>query len=102
MRAGRWRAAWLAMESDSGGDLDDEDRGHEKVHGGAERRPPPCAGNVVAALLPPVLEAMAGIAEHEEPRRSGDGGGGKQDEGESDAAFDGDDPGPSVCHREPM
>jgi hypothetical protein len=50
------------MKSDSGKDLDGENRGDEPVDGGAERRPPPCAGHVVAALLPEVFETMTCVA----------------------------------------
>src|SRR6266496_3488979 len=97
----RWLVHWLVMESGSCNDLDEENHGDEPVDGGAEGGPPPCAGNVVAAFLPEVLETMGCVAQDEEPGRSGDARRGKQDEGASDAALDGDDPGPSVCDREP-
>src|SRR6267154_3645733 len=97
----RWPAAWLVMKAGSGNDLDGENDGDEPVDGGAERRPPPCAGDVVAALLPEVLEAMACVAQDQEPGRSGDGRRGQQDEGAGDAALDGDYLGSSVRHCEP-
>src|SRR6266702_4516468 len=78
-RVCRWPVAWLMMKSGSRNDLDDENHGDEPVDGGAERRPPPCAGNVVAALLPEVLEAVACVAQNQEPGRSGDACGGKQE-----------------------
>src|SRR5690348_2001960 len=93
--------AWLVMESGSCNDLDGEDRGDEPVDGGAKRRPPPGIGNVVAAFLPEVFETMGGVAKDEEPGRPGDACGGKQDEGASDGALDGDHLGSSVGHREP-
>ena len=61
------------MKSGSCHDFNEENYGDEPVDGGAERRPPPCAGDVVAALLPEVLEAMACVAQDQEPGRSGDG-----------------------------
>src|SRR5690349_9169846 len=76
----RWPAAWLVVKSGSGDDRDGENDGDEPVDGGAERRPPPCAGDVVAALLPEVLEAVACVAQDQEPGRSGDACGGQQDE----------------------
>jgi hypothetical protein len=86
---------------DSGDGRDDEDGGDEPVDGGAERGPPSCVGDVLAALLPGVLEPMAGVAEHEQPRRPGDGDRGQQDEQSSDGALDGDYPRSSVGDREP-
>src|SRR2546430_12797186 len=97
----RWPVAWLVMKSGSCNDLRDENHGDEPVDGGAERRPPPCAGNVVAALLPEVLEAMACVAQDQEPGRSGDACGGEQDEHGGDGALDGDHLGSSVGYCEP-
>jgi hypothetical protein len=61
------------MKLDAGGDQHDEDGRDDPVDDRAERRPPACVGHIVAALLPKVLEPMAGEAEHQQPRRSGDG-----------------------------
>src|SRR6266550_7417406 len=97
----QWPVAWLVMKSGSCNDLDGENHGDEPVDGGTERRPPPCAGNVVAALLPEVLEAVACVAQNQEPGRAGDACGGKQDERASDGALDGDHLGSSVGHCEP-
>src|SRR6185437_15128487 len=97
----RWPVAWLVVKAGSGNDLDGQNDGDEPVDGGAERRPPPCPGDVVAALLPEVLEAMACVANDQEPGRSGDACRGQQDKRASDAALHGDHLGSSVGHREP-
>jgi hypothetical protein len=54
----------------------------------------------MAAVLPEVLDPMAGEAERQQPRRSGDARGGDHHEGGGDPGLDGDDPRPSVSHRE--
>src|SRR5215216_3244143 len=66
-------AAALMVEVDPGGDQDDQDGSDEPVDDQAERRPPASIGHIVAALLPKVLEPMTGEADHQQPRRSGDG-----------------------------
>jgi hypothetical protein len=68
----RQSSSVLAVEGDAGGDQHHEERRHDPVDDQAERRPPSSIGHIVAALLPKVLESMAGEAEHQQPRRSGD------------------------------
>ncbi len=69
----RWSVVLvLGVEVDAGGDQHDQDRCGDPVDHQAQRRPPARVGNKVAALLPQVLDPMAGEAEHQQPRRSGD------------------------------
>lgn len=71
--------------------LHGDDGGGDPVDGRAERGPPACVGNIVTAVLPEVLQPVAGQAEDEEPRRSGDACRGEHHEYARDAALDGDD-----------
>jgi hypothetical protein len=66
-----------------------------RQNGGNQR-----VGHELAAVLPQVLGPMAGKTNHQQPRRSGDTGRGDHDEGRGDPHLDGDDPRPSVRHRE--
>jgi hypothetical protein len=90
---------WLVSRSslvkvDAGGDQHDENGGGDPVNDKAERRPPASVGNKVAPVLPEVLDPMAGKAEHEQPRRSGDACRSNHDKDCCDPGLDGDD-GPS-------
>jgi hypothetical protein len=89
------------VEVDPGDDRDDQDGCDEPVDSGAKRRSPSCVGNVLAALLPGVLEPVAGVTKHHQPRRPGDGRRGQQDEQSGDRTLHGDYPWSSVGHREP-
>jgi hypothetical protein len=90
----------LVVEVDADADQHDEDGGGDPVDDQAERRPPAGVGDIVAAVLPEVLESMAGEAQHQQPRRSGDACCGEDYKGCGDPRLDGDDPRSSVSHRE--
>jgi hypothetical protein len=61
--------AWLVVEVDAGGDQEHEDCRGDPVDDETERWPPAGVGDMVVAVLPEVFES----AEHQQPRRSGDG-----------------------------
>jgi len=88
------------VEVDAGGDLEYDDHGDDPVDGEAERRPPAGVGYEPGSVLPEVLEAMGGVARHDQPRRSGDRGGGEDDEEAGHAALDGHDDRSPVRDRE--
>ena len=62
----------------------------------AKRRPPPRIGDKVMAMLPQVLHAVAGKAEHEQPRRPRHSRSSDHDENRRYPRFNGDDSRPSI------
>src|SRR5215472_14864570 len=92
--------AWLMVEVGAGGDQDHEDRRGYPVDDQAERWPPAGAGDIVVAVLPEVFEPVAGEADYQQPRGSGDGRRGGHYEQPCDAGLGGDDSWPSVGYGE--